>query len=101
MDRLLTLWPLYAPAAAIVGLGVAMRTLWGVYLSRVAIWTGRIIFVVMGVAWELSTDSPLWLRVLNGVFAAIVVSVVFSKILESLCASQQSDQQPVTPSASQ
>jgi hypothetical protein len=81
MDRLLTLWPLYAPAAAIVGLGVAMRTLWGVYLSRVAIWTGCIIFVVMGVAWELSTDSPLWLRVLNGVFAAIVVSVVFSKIL--------------------
>ena len=101
MDRLLTLWPLYAPAAAIVGLGLAMRSLWGVYLSRITIWIGRIVFVAMGVAWELSTNSPFWIRALNGVLAAIVVSVVFSKILESLCVSQQSAPQSVTPSASQ
>jgi nitrate reductase NapAB chaperone NapD len=77
-----------------------MRTLWGVYLSVIAIWVGRIVFVVMGVAWELSTDSPLWIRTLNGVLASIVVSVVFSKILESLCASQNTAQQSAMPSAS-
>lgn len=100
MDKLLTIWPAYAPTAAIVGLGLAMKSLWGTRLTRVAIWTARILFLVMGVVWELSTDSPPWIRVLNGIFAAFVFSVVFSKILESLCASQQT-KPPVTPSDSQ
>lgn len=92
MDKLPTVWPLYAPALTMVGLGLAMRSLWGVWLSRIAIWSGRVIFVVMGFAWELSTNSPLWVRLLNGVLAAFVVSVVFSKILGSLCTSQQANE---------
>jgi hypothetical protein len=60
----------------------------------VTIWVGRVLFMIMGVMWELITDSPFWVRLLNGVFAAIVLSLVFSKILESLCAHQKSPQQP-------
>ena len=101
MDRLLTLWPLYAPSAAIVALGLGMRTLWGAHRCRVTIWVGRVVFVVLGVAWELSTNNPFWLRALNGVLAAFVVSVVFSKILESICTSQPVSLHPATPPASQ
>ena len=93
MDAILTIWPAYAPAFGIVSLGLAMRTLWGARFSYVAIWTGRTVFLVMVVAWEISTDSPFWIRALNGVCAAFVVSVVFSKILESLCAGQKSENQ--------
>src|ERR1700733_10524369 len=101
MDKLLTLWPVYAPSAAIVSLGLAMRTLWGIRLTLIAIWVARILFAVMGVGWEITTDSAPWIRVLNGIFAAVVFSVVFSKILESLCAHQKSVQRPATPSDSQ
>lgn len=97
MDKLLTIWVVYAPAAAIVAFGLAMRTLWGVRLTRITIWIGRVVFCVVGIIWELTTDSAVWVRVLNGVFAAIVVSVVFSKILEALCATS-AEHQSATPS---
>jgi hypothetical protein len=100
MDKLLTIWPAYAPSAFIVSLGLAMRTLWDVRMSQAAIWFARCLFVVMVVDWQLTTDSAAWIRILNGVFAAIVVSLVFSKILESLCVAQNSTSDRVTLSGS-
>jgi hypothetical protein len=95
MENLLTIWAaLYAPATGIVGIALAMRTLWGDRASHLAVYVAAAVFIVMGVAWELTTYSPWWLRALNGIFAAITVAVVFPKILESLCqTSTSSDSQ--------
>lgn len=88
MEKVLAVWPMYAPAAAIVAFALAMRLLWGARRTWIAIWIARVVFVVSGIAWELSTDSPFWFRALNGIFAAIVASVVFSEILEAVCKSE-------------
>jgi steroid 5-alpha reductase family enzyme len=101
MEKLLTIWPAYAPAAFFLSLGLAMRTVWGPHPTRIVVWIGRVVFAVMGIIWELTTDSPLWVRLLNGVFAALVVSVGFSKILEALCSSQRPVEQSATASDSQ
>ena len=101
MDKLLTIWPAYAPAVALVGYGLAMRSLWGIGWTIVVVWVARVVFVVTGIAWEVSTDSPFGIRVLNGIFAAIVVSLVFSRILESLCAAQKDGGQSATLQVSQ
>src|ERR1035437_2744851 len=95
MEKLLRIWPAYAPAAFFVSLALAMRTLWGPLPTRITVWLGRVVFAAMGIIWELTTDSPFWVRVVNGLFAAFVVSIGFSKILEAICTTP-----PATPSDS-
>jgi hypothetical protein len=84
MDKLLTIWPAYAPAAAIVGFGLAMRTIWGMKATQITIYIGWAVFVIMGVAWEVTTPSQFWVRFVNGMFASVVAAIVFPKVLESL-----------------
>jgi hypothetical protein len=54
-----------------------MRSLWGIGWTIVAVWTARVLFVVMGIAWEISTDSPFGIRVLNGIFAQEAAAPIF------------------------
>ena len=93
MEKLLTIWPAYAPAFAIVSFGLAMRVFWGLTFTRLAIYFAWVIFVIFGLIWELTTGSALWARLLNGIFASVVAAVVFPEILESICSQ--------TPGASQ
>ena len=100
MDRILALWPLYAPAVAIVGFGLGMSRFWGIRPTRITIYVAGVVFVITGVGWALTTDSALWVRVLNGILESVVVSIVLPKILGSLCAFPETAT-PVTPSDSQ
>jgi hypothetical protein len=97
MDRLLSLWPLYAPSAAIVGLGLGMSRFWGIRPTRIAIYVAATVLVIIGVGWALTTDSPTWVRVVNGMLGASTVSIICPKILISLCAPTDP---PITPSDS-
>src|ERR1700722_11341163 len=62
MDKLLTIWPAYARAVALVGFGLAMRSLWGIGWTIVVVWVARVVFVVTGIAWEVSADNPFGIR---------------------------------------
>ena len=97
---ILRFWALlYGPALGITAFGIAMSRFpfWGIRGARIATYLAGLIFVISGVLWALTTDYARWVRILNGLFEAAVVSVVFPLILAALCAPTDP---PTTPSDS-
>jgi hypothetical protein len=77
MEFLLKLWPNYAAAATLTGLGLSMARFDEFGIARSLFWIASIFLGVTDFVWQLVTDTPAVLRVLNGVLTAAIVFVVF------------------------
>jgi hypothetical protein len=84
MERILTLWPIYAPGIALVGIGLGMIRLEEFKVARALFWGAGIFLAVTDFVWQLVTDSPFVVRALNGSVAGIVIFLIFPILLRWL-----------------
>jgi len=84
MDQVLTLWPVYAPAAFFVALAVGMIRLDEFRKSRTFFWIAAILLGFIDVVWQFTTPAPYWFRIANGVISAVLLFVVFPEVLKWL-----------------
>jgi hypothetical protein len=84
MEYLLKLWPNYAGAATLAGLGLSMARFDEFKISRALFWIAAIFLCITDFVWQLVTDTPAFLRVFNGIVTAGIVFVVFPMLFEWL-----------------
>ena len=84
MEHFLTLWPIYAPAVALVGIGLGMIRLEEFKVCRILFWIAAMFLGFTDFIWQLTTPSPPWFRILNGSIAALAVFVIFPMLLQWL-----------------
>jgi hypothetical protein len=81
MQNIVTVWPIYAPAAFFAALAVGMIRLEEFRKARAFFWLAAILLSVVDIAWQFTTPSPFWFRIGNGLLTTIIVFVVFPKVL--------------------
>jgi hypothetical protein len=84
MQYLLAWWPIYAPAVALIGIGLGMIRLEEFRVARVLFWAAATLLSITDFAWQLVTDSPFWFRAFNGFVVSIAVFVIFPMLLRWL-----------------
>jgi hypothetical protein len=84
MEYLLKLWPNYAGAATLAGIGLSMARFDEFKISRVLFWIAAIFLCITDFVWQMVTDTPAFLRVFNGIVSAGIVFVVFPMLFEWL-----------------
>ena len=77
MQHLLTIWPVYAPAAFFAGLGLTMVRLDEFRKARLFLWIGAALLGIIGLAWQFTTTAPFLLRALDGFVITIAIVVIF------------------------
>jgi acetoacetate decarboxylase len=84
MEYLLKLWPNYAGAATIAGIGLSMARFDEFAISRALFWIAAVFLCITDFIWQLVTDTPVILRVFNGIVSAGIIFVIFPMLFDWL-----------------
>jgi hypothetical protein len=84
MEHVLALWPVYAPAAFFAALAVGMIRLEEFRKARIFFWMAAVLLAAVDLVWQFTTPAPSWFRRLNGLLAAVLIFVIFPKVLRWL-----------------
>jgi hypothetical protein len=84
MGHFETIWRIIGPAGAIsiVGIGLRFVSFAEFRIARWLVWSGAVLFGLTGIAWQLLTPDPWWLRLISGAVETVVVFVLFPMLLE-------------------